>query len=251
MAIYDRFASFYAAGPYGGYSVNMAAHLPNVLARFGAAPRAALDVACGQGQFAVALAQTGVAVSGLDQSAAMLAYARQRAAEAGVALDLRQGDMRALPFREQFDLVTCWFDSLNYLLTAEDLGVAFQSATAALRPGGLYLFDMNTRRALAVEWQSQLCHLQQDSPDRMEVHTNSMDYETGVASVRIICFERGDDGRWARNEEIHRERAYPLDEVEGLLRDAGLEVLACWGNLDDCTPPTAESNRAWFVARRS
>lgn len=250
MAIYDRFASFYASGPYGRYSLNMAAHLPDIAAHFGLAPRTALDVACGQGQFAVALAEKGLAVSGLDQSAAMLAYARQRAAEAGVALDLHEGDMRALPFQAQFDLVTCWYDSLNYLLTAEDLGAAFHSAAAALRPGGLYVFDMNTPRALAVEWQAQACHLQQDAPGRLEVHTNSMDYETGVASVRIICFEQGVDGRWERNDEIHRQRGYPLAEIEALLRDAGLEVLACWGNLDDHTPPTAASNRAWFVARR-
>ena len=250
MAIYDHFASFYASGPYGRYSLNMAARLPAILARFGATPGAALDVACGQGQFAVALAQTGVVVSGLDQSAAMLAYARQRAAEAGVPLDLHQGDMRTLPFREQFDLVTCWYDSLNYLLTPEDLGAAFRGAAASLRPGGLYVFDMNTRRALTVEWQAQACCLQQDAPDRLEIHTNSMDYETGVASLRIICFRQEDDGRWIRDDEIHRQRGYPLTEIEALLRDAGLEVLACWGNLDDYSPPTADSNRVWFVARR-
>ncbi len=56
MSIYDTFAAYYAAGAYGGYSTNMAAHLPEILARFSAAPQSALDVACGQGQFAVSMA---------------------------------------------------------------------------------------------------------------------------------------------------------------------------------------------------
>ncbi len=250
MGIYDTFAAYYAAGPYGGYSTNMAAHLPEILARFGAAPGSALDVACGQGQFAVALAVAGLHVAGLDQSAAMLAYAGQRAAAAGVALDLRQGDMRALPFHSEFDLVTCWYDSLNYLLTPEDLGAAFRSAAMALRPGGLYVFDLNTRRSLLVQWQSLPCHLQQDTADMLEIHTNSFDYEADIASVRIICLGRLADGNWARTEEVHRQRAYPLEQVEEMLRAAGLEVLACWGSLDTYAAPTAEANRAWFVARR-
>src|SRR5215831_6457638 len=67
-----------------------------------------VELAVGTGRVAIPVAQaTGRCVLGLDASSAMLAQAREHAAEAGVELDLREGDMRELEIEEPAALVYC------------------------------------------------------------------------------------------------------------------------------------------------
>lgn len=149
-AIYREFARFYASGPYPEYSRRMAELLPAVPERSGAKPRTLLDLACGEGTFAVLMAQQSLKVTGVDVSPEMLRFAREKAEEAGVELRFIEQDMRALSLPEKFDLVTCWYDSLNYLLEWEELAQTFADVARVLKPGGLFVFDMNTIYRLAV-----------------------------------------------------------------------------------------------------
>jgi ubiquinone/menaquinone biosynthesis C-methylase UbiE len=67
-----------------------------------------LDVGTGTGRAAIALAQRGAIVTGLDASAEMLAVARRRALEADQAVTFLQGDAHALEVPDQsFDSVVC------------------------------------------------------------------------------------------------------------------------------------------------
>jgi ubiquinone/menaquinone biosynthesis C-methylase UbiE len=67
-----------------------------------------LDVGTGTGRAAIALAQRGALVTGLDASAEMLAVARRRALEADQAVTFLQGDAHALEIPDQsFDSVVC------------------------------------------------------------------------------------------------------------------------------------------------
>lgn len=247
MALYEEFARFYAAGPYPGYSKRMSDLLPAVLARLGARPRTLLDLACGEGTFAVAQAAAGLEVTGIDLSPRMLEFARRRAASEQVRAAFTLGDMRSLAPAPTFDLVTCWYDSLNYLLEPAELTAAFRGAEAALTPGGHFIFDMNTVYGLAVLWRSQPCYLIQEGPEVFEVHANSYDFDTRIATKRIVGFFKR-AGSWGRIEEVHAERGYTLDEIRTCLADAGLRAAHCWGSFQDMTRPGPEAGRVWFVA---
>ncbi len=250
MNIYRRFAPIYAHGPYPGYSLTLLDALPGLFERHGI-PRSGrlLDVACGEGSFAVAMAQSGWQVTGIDQSDEMLAIARERATKAGVAVEFRQGDMREPFGLEGFDLVTCWYDSLNYLLTAEDLRAAFTNVRVALKPGGWFSFDMNTIYGLASGWQRYPAYIQQDNLNVFELHRPSYNFEQQIASVHITAFVPTGENTWERIDEIHRERGYPLQEIEALLEEAGLEVVEMLGSIRDFSAPKPDSQRVWVVAR--
>ncbi|MFZ1947684.1 MAG: class I SAM-dependent methyltransferase [bacterium] len=248
MAIYDGFAALYAHGPYPRYSRRMAEAMPTVLKRLGAAPRTLLDVACGEGTFAVAMAQGGLAVTGIDQSARMLECARQRAREAEAEVDFVQADMRSPGLAGRFDLVTCWYDSLNYLLTSADLRAAFREISGLLSPQGLFIFDMNTICGLAVLWKSHPYCIIQDGDDIFDVHANSYDHETGIATKRIVGFVRRGDA-WIRIEEEHIERGHSLAEIRACLAAAGLREIACWGSIETMTEPGPDAGRVWLVAK--
>ena len=67
----------------------------------------ALDVSCGTGNYALALAGRGVRVAALDASAQMLQIARSKAARQGLSIDFRLGTAEDMPFaNDSFDLVT-------------------------------------------------------------------------------------------------------------------------------------------------
>jgi SAM-dependent methyltransferase len=157
--------------------------------------------------------------------------------------------MRTLEFDGAFDLATCWFDSLNYLIEPQDLVGTLRGVYRALRPGGLFIFDMNTVYGLAVNWREYPVWIQSDDDGVFEVHRCEYDFETNLAVMRITGFVR-DGPRWRRIDEIHRERAYSQAEVKKYLADAGFHVLACWGRFREMSEPTPESGRVWYVAKQ-
>jgi ubiquinone/menaquinone biosynthesis C-methylase UbiE len=99
-----------------------------------------LEVAIGTGRnLPYYPADTTVTVTGIELSPAMLAIARQYAADLGVAVDLRTADAEALPFDDEtFDTVLCALS----LCTIPDPATAIGEMRRVLVPGGrLLLFD--------------------------------------------------------------------------------------------------------------
>jgi ubiquinone/menaquinone biosynthesis C-methylase UbiE len=113
----------------------------------GAVPPGArlLDIGCGTARHAVELAHRGFDVVALDFAPEMLACAAARAAREGVALDLRQLDVRSrLPFDDHsFDGVLC-----SYVLQAIDDPVRlFRETRRVLKQGAVLLAEVPVRRA--------------------------------------------------------------------------------------------------------
>src|SRR6478752_8316024 len=112
------------------------------------------ELAVGNGRVAIPVAQeTGRRVVGIDSSPAMLAQARERAVEAGVELDLREGDIRELEIEEPAALIYCPGRSLLHLPTWTDRRRCFERVAASLRPDGrfawnAFAFDHQTASAI-------------------------------------------------------------------------------------------------------
>lgn len=252
MTVYKKFARFYTQ-IWTEYSQWMIECFPVILAKLAVHPHTLLDIACGEGTFAAAMAKAGFAVTGVDLSAEMLGFARARAEREGVAVTWVQEDMRTLSLSAPdapFDVVTCWYDSLNYLLTLAELEAAFVGVARALRPGGLFIFDMNTLYGLTVLWQRERTLVVHDVADYFVVGRNTFDYERSIATVVLTAFSREEGGLWGRIDEEHPERAYPLEEIRGALTRVGFRELACWGSLREFTAPTATSGRVWFAVQK-
>lgn len=247
--VYERFADFYSAGPYTSYSAHMAEQLESIVRRMGISVRTVLDVACGEGTFAVAAARKGFVVTGIDVSEHMLTLARERAAREGVSVEFLVRDMRTMEFDRAFDLATCWYDSLNYILKLDELKRTFVAVANALGEDGCFVFDMNTMYGLAVNWQRQSCYVQQETAEIFEVHRATFDYESNIATLRITGFLQ-QDSRWTRIDEVHEERGYSLDEINRCAEHAGFREIAQWGDIRDMTEPTPQSGRIWFAMQK-
>ena len=120
-----------------------------------------VELAVGTGRISIPIAlRTGRPVIGIDSSSAMLALARENAAEANVAIDLREGDMRDLDLVEASDLVICPYRALLHLPTWSDRRRVFERVARALRPGGrfawnAFVFDHHYAARYDGKWQDE------------------------------------------------------------------------------------------------
>jgi hypothetical protein len=125
----------------------------------------------------------------------------------------------------------------------------FAGVYRALKKAGLFIFDMNTIYGLAYSWQRLPCYVQQDTLSLFEVHRPKYDFATNIAMMRITGFAK-EGARWIRMDEEHQERGYTLSDIRQCLEKAGLQELACWGNLKEMSKAKPNSERVWFVVQK-
>lgn len=105
------------------------------------AGRTVVDFGCGPGLYTQRLAHTGATVTGLDFSANSLAYARQAAAQAGLAINYLHTDYLHFETAERFDLILLIYCDFCPLGPAQRHAL-LQRFQALLRPGGSLLLDV-------------------------------------------------------------------------------------------------------------
>jgi SAM-dependent methyltransferase len=195
-----------------------------------------LELGVGTGRIAIPLAADGIQVIGVDSSRGMLDVCARRAALAGVELDLRVGDLREPPVREQVPLVICPFRSLLHLHTDEDRRRVLASVQKLLRQGGRFVFDVFTPGA----------------EDIAQTHDRWLEREPGIFELArwdqvartLTLTVRGPDG-----ETTMALAWLAPDEWRALLEDSGFEVEACYGWFDR-KPFTGGDDSVWITRRR-
>ena len=217
---------------YETWSARMTTDVPFYVGLAQAARGPLVELAIGNGRVAIPVAQaTGQRVIGIDSSPAMLAQARTNAAEAGVELDLHEGDMRDLTVDEPAAFIYCPYRALLHLATWADRRRVFERVAASLEPGGRFAwnaFAFDHRAAVEFE------RTHQETP---VPHT--IVYGVGDNRIDIVLDEGGTSTLWwaTKNEWL------------GLVDVAGLEVEALYGGF--AGEPFDENSREYvFVTRR-
>jgi ubiquinone/menaquinone biosynthesis C-methylase UbiE len=200
--------------------------------------RTLLDLGCGTGNSSAPFLEKGLRVTGIDRASAMLEIARTKLPGATFV----QADFTDFVLPETFDLAVSIFDSLNNLLDPEDFYRTATRVHAHLRPGGLFIFDVNTTVGLRNLWEDDRAEGWVDNVYYLWQH--SFDERTKRAKVVAYC-EKGTKSF----TEVHYERPYDPAEVRALLKRSGfaeVQVLTYPSGY----PATAETERIWVVARR-
>lgn len=183
----------------------------------GIRPRVIVDLACGTGNTAIPWAAArGRRVIGVDASEAMLRVARRKSSR---VLWVRQ-DLTRLRLDVVADAATCHFDALNHVLEAADLQRVFDRVGETLRPGGLFLFDLNTRYFL--QWLSTSEKLFRVGPHVFTAY-NALDPATGIVTFNQLWFVK--QGRLFRKVLVSvRTRSFEDAELRRMLRAAGMRL---------------------------
>lgn len=221
-------------------------YVERICERFEASPTTVLDLACGTGNVTLELARRGYHTTGVDNSAAMLRQAQMKPHPVGARpVSFLLQDARALELPGRFDACVSLFDSLNYILTPEELGAAFSGVARHLLPRGLFVFDVNTVRALERGMFTQ----QGFGADPSLSYAWKSEYDPATRLCRIAMrFQVQTETGTRQFHETHVQRGYPLVEISALLEGAGLELLGIYQGFG-FRPATERADRAYFVAR--
>jgi SAM-dependent methyltransferase len=212
---YSKFASYYDFLGWDDFSRQAFRRLKKILTVLPSPVVTVLDLACGTGDLAVLLAKEGYRVTGADLSELMLEQAKRKGG--GKMIRFVRGDIRRLSLRERFDLVCCFFDSLNHLTSKADLLSALKTARKHLYPRGRFIFDLITPKGLRI-WDE----VEIDREDDYVVFTQGRRNPAGDRiEIVIEGFVRKRGDLYDHFVEIIRERAYPQREVTQLLAKAG------------------------------
>jgi SAM-dependent methyltransferase len=184
--------------------------------------RSAADIGCGTGSFLSYLLRFGVPLWGVDASPFMLRIAARRLPAPRVRL-LRQ-DIRRLCLPKPVDLITCNGDTLNYLLTREDLACVLGRCRANLTPRGHLVGDLLTGLPPAAEegWR-----LVVSAPGAITMSRSRVDRSRRLTRVDLRYRQPRPEG-WRWVQETHVQRWYSIPEVHLVLREAGLGLRALW-----------------------
>ena len=204
-------------------------------------PARMLDLCCGSGRHAIALANLGFEVTGLDYSDAMLARAFEAAKLAGADIDFRQGDMRELPWVEEFDGCLMLGGSFGIFEEERENERVFRAVATALKPDGRFVLDVANRDRAVCNYQP--CR-RQEAGGLVRCIESHFDPVSGINRARE-CWLR--DGEWT--ERTHHRRLYTATELDKMLRRAGLSPIAYHSGYD-LSEFTVMSHRLLVAARK-
>ncbi len=202
-----------------------------------------LDLACGTGAMTRLLKSRGYDMIGVDASGEMLQAARDHEDEGILYL---QQDMREFELYGTVRAVVCVCDSMNYILSEEDLERVFSLVNNYLDPNGIFIFDMNTvYKYRVILGDTVICENRESECFTWE---NWFDEESFINEYVLNFFVQTTGGLYERFEEVHYQRAYETEAVAGRIRDAGMKLLMLRGE-DGSDQPEKDSERVWFVAQ--
>ena len=173
-----------------------------------------LDLCCGTGQLAAALEARGFRITGVDGSATMLDFARENAPLA----EFIQADARALRLPRRYDAAISAFDSLNHLMSLAELTKVFRNVHAALRKGGMFLFDLN----LETDEDARPQTMDVVEDDHTCVVQATYDRAQQLKQYQVTMF-RQDAAGWQRSDLLLQQRYYSETAVISALADVGFK----------------------------
>jgi cyclopropane fatty-acyl-phospholipid synthase-like methyltransferase len=182
-----------------------------------------LDVPCGGGRHALAMAAWGYVVTGVDISPDFLEVARAMAEERELTIDWVEGEMREIPRPADFDGAYCLGNSFGYL-AGEENAEFLRAVAAALRPGARFVLDTGYVA------ESLFPVLQERSwfPDGEGYCLSARRYNPVEGRLQV-AYTFVQDGR--AETRTTTARVHTCRELVALLQDAGFTAVETYGSL--------------------
>ena len=246
MGAYEKFAQVYDLFMDNIDYEEWADYITDPLKKYGIEDGLVLELGCGTGTMTGLLADRGYDMIGVDNSGEMLAEAMEKRMESGQDILYLQQDMQEFELYGTVRAIVSVCDSLNYITEREELLQVFRLVNNYLDPEGLFLFDMNTIH----KYRDILgdTTIAENRDEGSFIWDNSYDPENGLNIYELAVFLPREDGLYEKAEEVHCQKAYSQEEIEELIREAGMELLEVYDAYTG-RPAADDSERLFFIAR--
>ena len=245
---YSSFAAFYDSLQSDVMYEQRAGYIAKLFKKYDRLPTQLLDVACGTGGFSLQFAKMGMSVTAADPSPEMLSVAQKKASATDLDIMLVCQSARDTKLPYAVDGAVCCLDSINHIIDKRELKASFRAVAAAVKDGGLFIFDVNTPFKHRNILSGNTFVIEND--DVYCVWQNSDCEKNGMVGICLDFFGKDADGKYIRTTEEFAERAYTDEEIRGMLEPAGLEVVAVLGDMSFKAPKACDE-RVIYVTKKS
>jgi len=183
-----------------------------------------LDLCCGNGIIAQHLSGLGYHVTGIDVSENMLRYARENSRDSEFIV----ADARSFWLHSLHDGALSTFDSLNHILSSEDLLSVFENVNRSLAAGAVFVFDAVREEGYLKAWKNTCANVGENYACFIR---GNYDQYTRLGRTDITLFE--ENGSWRRSDVSFLQRFHPIDDIKQLLREARFRNVDVYNAIDD------------------
>ncbi|MDD2717826.1 MAG: class I SAM-dependent methyltransferase [Candidatus Wallbacteria bacterium] len=180
-----------------------------------------LELACGYGRHSNRLAEMGFKVTGLDYIKGFLKIASAEAKKLNLPVKYVHGDMRDLPYKNEFDRVDLLFTAFGYFVDEENFQV-LENVSRALKKGGLFCFDLMNRDVFLKNFKPCFVH---EKEGNFMIDRLVFDSLTGRNYTKRIVIRNG-----VLKHKPFFVRLYNYTELRDLLERAGMEIVESYGS---------------------
>jgi SAM-dependent methyltransferase len=209
-----------------------------------------LELACGACAHGIPLAREGFSVTGIDLSQTMLDRARERAEQAGVALELVCGDIVDFDLdTAPFDCAIFMFETFPLLTTYDEIASHFRCVRRHLRPGGVYVVDVDAHKhGVGTEHQTWGQRTVSLDDGWVEVWNEDLpgDWVRGTRHMVLRCRIHLQDQVYETADEwqIRMDSPWNLAVLARTLEGWSLDSFYSWRDL---SPDIAPEEHYWMV----
>lgn len=181
-----------------------------------------LDLGCGTGTFTRMLSKKGYDMIGVDASCDMLQIAKNKNDEEGLDILYLLQDMREFELYGTVRAVVSICDSINYLLSDEDVITTFKLVENYLDKDGIFVFDFNT----VYKYREVIgdCTIAENRDDFSFIWENFYSDEDRINEYDLTIFSKEGE-LYSKSMETHYQRGYTLSQMKQFIKEAGLEFL--------------------------
>lgn len=238
---YDGFAFVYNRHWGPRYAQQVLPALEKLLLDRLPAQSTILDLCCGTGNLARVLTDRGFSVIGIDGSRQMIRLARENAPGAKFFV----ADARRFRLPAACDAAVAVFDSLNHIMSVEDLVAVFRRVYRAVRPGGQFIFDLNMQQGYRARWRGSKSIVEDDCVCLVQFGYRE---EEGIGESQLIIFHL--KRQWRRCDLTLLQKCYSEAEVRLGLESAGFESILVYEGQRDLGMSAKGAGRAFFICRK-
>jgi ubiquinone/menaquinone biosynthesis C-methylase UbiE len=202
-----------------------------------------IDIGCGHGRHALALADRGPEIIGLDFAVALLKRARHLAGELRTQVRWVRGDMRRLPFQSECADATIMMDAFGFFDTEEEHEAVLREAARVLTTGGrLVLKVVNGGPILDAFRETD-----REERDGVVISVSStLTIDPPRMTQRISV-----SGSRGQGEYERRQRLYRVEELCVALEHVGFAIVGVFASPDGATFEATVSSTIWIVGQRT
>jgi SAM-dependent methyltransferase len=200
------------------------------------------DIGCGHGRHALALAQGGLDVVGVDFSATLLSEAQHLESQLGAQAHWVRGDMRRLPLRRGYFDAAISMDAFGFFETEGDNDAVLAGAAYILVPRGRLCLKVVNGGPIFADFRGSD---REEREGAVVTISRTLTLDPPLMTERISV-----TGLRGSGEYMRRQRLYRSDEICGMVERAGFSIVSILATADGSPFESETSKTMWLIGER-